>query len=53
MPSCSGADFGAQVRAAFVADLATSDEITLEKWKRRPVSVRVKELIARLWEYWL
>jgi cardiolipin synthase len=48
-----GAEFGAQVRAMFEADLAGSDEITLSQWRRRPLSWRAKELFARLWEYWL
>jgi cardiolipin synthase len=41
------------MRSAFLSDLAKSDEVTLEKWKRRPVDVRLKELIGRMWEYWL
>ena len=48
-----GAEFGAQVQAMFDADLAASDAITLEQWTRRPLSLRAKELFARLWEYWL
>lgn len=48
-----GTGFGDRMRAAFSADLAKSDEVTLAKWKKRPVSVRIKELVGRLWEYWL
>jgi cardiolipin synthase A/B len=48
-----GAEFGAQVQSMFDADLAGSDAITLEEWTRRPLSLRAKELFARLWEYWL
>jgi cardiolipin synthase len=48
-----GAGFGDRMRAAFRADLAKSDEVTLAGWKRRPVSVRMKELVGRMWEYWL
>ena len=48
-----GTEFGAKMRAAFERDLAESDPITLEAWERRPVGVRVKEMFARLWEYWL
>lgn len=48
-----GAEFGAQLQAMFDADLAASDEITLEQWQRRPLSWRAKEAFARLWEYWL
>ena len=48
-----GADFGAQMRAMFNKDLAESDEITLEQWRRRSLDLRLKELFARAWEYWL
>ncbi len=48
-----GSEFGVKMRAAFERDLAESDLITLEAWERRPVGVRVKEMFARLWEYWL
>ncbi len=48
-----GAEFGAQVQAMFDADLAGSDEITLARWRQRPLSWRAKEVFARLWEYWL
>ncbi len=48
-----GSEFGVKMRAAFERDLADSDLITLEAWERRPVGVRVKEMFARLWEYWL
>jgi cardiolipin synthase len=37
----------------FVKDLAASDAITLEQWKRRTLDLRLKELFARAWEYWL
>lgn len=48
-----GADFGQQVQAMFDKDLAASETITLEQWKRRPLDLRVKEWFARVWEYWL
>jgi cardiolipin synthase len=48
-----GAEFGAKMRAAFERDLAASDQITLEAWRRRPLTTRAKEMFARLWEYWL
>ena len=48
-----GAEFGSQVQAMFDKDLAASDQITLEKWERRSVGLRVRELFARTWEYWL
>jgi cardiolipin synthase len=48
-----GADFGEQMRAAFRADLAQSREISLQAWQDRGLQVRVKEWLARHWEYWL
>lgn len=48
-----GADFGKQVQAMFTKDLAASDEITLELWYRRPLHLRLEELFARVWAYWL
>jgi len=48
-----GVEFGSQVQAMFDKDLAASDPITLEQWQRRPIDLRIKELFARVWEYWL
>jgi cardiolipin synthase A/B len=48
-----GAEFGSQVQAMFERDLAASDAVTLERWERRALHLRVKELLARAWEYWL
>ena len=48
-----GVEFGHQVQAMFDKDLAASEAITLERWQSRPVSLRLKELLASLWEYWL
>lgn len=48
-----GTEFGAQLQAMFDADLAGSDAITLQAWSRRPLDLRIKEMFARLWEYWL
>jgi cardiolipin synthase len=38
---------------AFKEDLRNSKEITRQAWEDRPVSVRLKEWMARLWDYWL
>ena len=35
------------------AGLYRSLEITLEQWQQRPFGFRMKESLARLWEYWL
>ena len=48
-----GAGFGGQVQAMFDKDLAASDAITLREWNRRTLDLRVKELFARAWAYWL
>ena len=48
-----GAGFGGQVQAMFDKDLAASDPITLRDWERRTIDLRVKELFARIWAYWL
>ena len=48
-----GAEFGVQMRAVFERDLAASQRITLEQWRRRPLAMRLRERLARLWQYWL
>jgi cardiolipin synthase A/B len=48
-----GPDFAAQMKAVFEHDLAASTPVTLEAWQRRPVGWRIKEGLARMWEYWL
>ncbi|WP_081768800.1 cardiolipin synthase [Herbaspirillum sp. RV1423] len=48
-----GPQFGAQLQALFDRDLAASKEITLEAWKDRPISDRMKEFGAGLWARWL
>lgn len=48
-----GAEFGEQLESMFERDLQSSQEVTLEQWRRRPLSDRMKEMTARLWEYWL
>ena len=48
-----GWDFGKQMDAMFERDLRSSVKIDPEAWARRPLDVRIKELAARVWEYWL
>ena len=48
-----GRDFAREMRAMFEKDLANSDRIELEQWRRRSLSNRMKETFARMWEYWL
>ena len=48
-----GKGFGERMRAAFLEDLAASKQITLERWQQRSPVERMKEALARLWQYWL
>jgi cardiolipin synthase len=41
------------MKAVFERDLADSDAITLQAWEHRPIGSRLKEGLARMWEYWL
>jgi cardiolipin synthase len=41
------------MQAMFATDLASSNLITLEQWERRSIGNRLKEMIARMWGYWL
>jgi len=45
--------FGADMESAFAEDLRDSKEITLREWRQRPWSDRIKELAARLTQYWI
>lgn len=45
--------FGADMESAFNEDLRDSRQITLDAWRHRPWSDRVKEMAARLTEYWI
>ncbi len=48
-----GKGFGERMRASFLEDLAASKQVTLERWQQRSPADRVKEMFARLWQYWL
>jgi cardiolipin synthase A/B len=48
-----GIGFGKEMEAMFERDVAGSTRIDAETWGRRPISVRMKEWAARVWEYWL
>ena len=48
-----GQEFGAQMQAMFETDLALSNLITLEQWEQRSMGDRLRETVARVWEYWL
>ena len=45
--------FGRDMEAAFNEDMRDSKEVTLEQWRKRPWADRIKELVARLGEYWI
>jgi cardiolipin synthase len=44
-----GREFGQKMQAAFSADLADSETISPENWQRRPLFLRFKEWVARIW----
>ncbi len=44
-----GQDFGDQMHRMFNEDLAVSQQITLEAWRKRSLLSRIKERAARLW----
>ncbi len=46
-----GTGFADRMNAMFDGDLADSNEITLEKWRKRPISDRLREMYARFWAY--
>ena len=48
-----GQEFGKQMQTMFETDLAASAPIALEQWEQRSISLRLKEMAARVWEYWL
>jgi cardiolipin synthase len=48
-----GQEFGSQMQSMFEADTAASELITVESWRNRPLSDRVREKTAQLWSYWL
>jgi cardiolipin synthase len=48
-----GPRFGKVMEDTFTRDLRHSREVTLEEWKQRPATDRVKEWFGRLFAYWL
>ncbi len=48
-----GRDFATEMEAMFNKDIAESNQIDLEQWKKRPLAERMKEWLARLLQYWL
>ncbi len=48
-----GSDFANEMEVMFEKDVAESNQIHLEQWKKRPLAERVKEWLTRLLQYWL
>jgi cardiolipin synthase len=48
-----GDAFGLEMEKAFQEDLRNSTDIDLAAWNRRPLGTRLKEWLARVWDYWL
>lgn len=48
-----GTDFSAQMESLFKKDLEQSDEIHLDKWRKRPLLDRSKEQFYRVFRWWL
>ncbi|MFZ3086556.1 MAG: cardiolipin synthase [Methylotenera sp.] len=48
-----GQDFGKQMQSMFEKDLESSKPVTLEAWRKRSISARIKERAARFWAHWL
>lgn len=46
-------NFGRDMESAFAEDLRDSKEVTLDAWRDRPWTDRIKEFAARLTEYWI
>lgn len=46
-------EFAGEMEQMFVRDLAESDEILWEEWKKRPLSRRIKERFAHLFSRWM
>ena len=48
-----GQEFGYKMQLLFEQDLESSRLITLEAWRSRSLTARIKERLARLWARWL
>jgi cardiolipin synthase A/B len=48
-----GADTASQVEALLRSDMAQSRAVTLQGWEDRPLHERMRELDARIWQYWM
>ena len=48
-----GRDFAGQMQTLFEDDLKHSKRITLAQWRQRSLWARIKEALARFWDWWL
>jgi cardiolipin synthase len=48
-----GAETASQVEALLRSDMAQSSAVTLQVWEHRPLRERMRELDARIWQYWM
>lgn len=46
-------EFAGEMEKMFVMDLAGSDQIQWEEWKKRPLFQRIRELFAHLFSHWM
>lgn len=46
-------DFAVKMEDMFASDLAESDQITWEKWQKRPVLQKIKEAFSHIFVQWL
>jgi cardiolipin synthase len=46
-------EFAVEMERTFAGDLAQSDQIQNDKWKKRPLSQKIKEAAAHLFSRWL
>jgi cardiolipin synthase A/B len=46
-------EFAVEMEKMFVRDLAESDQVLREEWKKRPLLLRVKQWFSRLFAHWL
>ncbi|PPQ25914.1 hypothetical protein CCS01_31590 [Rhodopila globiformis] len=48
-----GHDTAAQVEALLRQYMTMARPVTLDRWRRRSITERVRELEARIWQYWM
>ncbi|WP_338758716.1 cardiolipin synthase [Massilia sp. METH4] len=48
-----GGAFGKEMEIAFREDVKNSNQVTLTRWRDRPLLDRMKEFASKVWDYWL